>query len=261
MMEYHVCIVEGIHDVHVLQKVLRLQQFSSIQRKNELDPYWFDVLPKQYPTNREGVLYKRPDVPYFMEKDRKQIAIISANGEDNLSNVLKMLDVQLDLNTLSSISLFADADERTAREKYEWLTKQLRGTVFDSYIDANVYPAVHQENLRLGIYIFPDNKRTGTLEDVLLAGGEEEYPELMREAEKYIGAVENQRPKGARAKNFKGASRHKMQFGVMTNVFKPGKANQVSIADNDWISTQTVDRVESHQKLFTFIQQLIAEDS
>ena len=56
MMEYHVCIVEGIHDVHVLQKVLRLQQFSSIQRKNELDPYWFDVLPKQYPTSREGDL-------------------------------------------------------------------------------------------------------------------------------------------------------------------------------------------------------------
>lgn len=261
MMEYHVCIVEGIHDVHVLQKVLKLQRFETIKKKDLLDSYWLKVLPTQYPTNPEGDLYKRPDIPYFMGKEAHQIAILIANGEDGFNKTLKMLVAQIEINQLSSIGLFADADERTAREKYEWLTKQLRGTVFDSYIDANVYPEVHQENLRLGIYIFPDNKRTGTLEDVLLAGGEEEYPELMREAEKYIGAVENQRPKGARAKNFKGASRHKMQFGVMTNVFKPGKANQVSIADNDWISTQTVERVESHQKLFTFIQQLIAEDS
>ena len=35
MMKYHVCIVEGIHDVHVLQKVLRLQQFSSMKLQNQ----------------------------------------------------------------------------------------------------------------------------------------------------------------------------------------------------------------------------------
>ena len=38
-------------------------------------------------------------------------------------------------------------------------------------------------------------------------------------------------------------------MGCITNVMKPGKANQVSIADNEWVSERTIEESEILRRL------------
>lgn len=43
--------------------------------------------------------------------------------------------------------------------------------------------------------------------------------------------------------------KNKAIVGCITNVMKPGKANQVSIADNDWVSERTIEESEILRRL------------
>ena len=43
----------------------------------------------------------------------------------------------------------------------------------------------------------------------------------------------------------------------MVSVLKPGKTNTVSINDNDWISDQTIEKVESLKLLQIFLMELL----
>ncbi len=43
----------------------------------------------------------------------------------------------------------------------------------------------------------------------------------------------------------------------MTNVLKPGKANQVSISDDKWVSEATITGSNDIKKLYDFINEFI----
>ena len=46
-------------------------------------------------------------------------------------------------------------------------------------------------------------------------------------------------------------------IGCIANTMKPGKANQVSIADNEWITEDTLEKCEMLKKLDDTIKKLI----
>ena len=46
-------------------------------------------------------------------------------------------------------------------------------------------------------------------------------------------------------------------MGCMTNVLKPGKANQISIYDDKWVSEETITGSENIKKLYDFINEFI----
>lgn len=61
------------------------------------------------------------------------------------------------------------------------------------------------------------------------------YPELLELAEEYINDASKLQSTLKREQD-----RNKAKVGCIANVMKPGKANQVSIADNDWVSEKTL---------------------
>lgn len=254
-MEKHLWIVEGIHDASLLQKFLTLKGFRLQRKASNIESYWDKLIPKTFPEHDD--LLKRVTVPLFMETANCTVACLIANGEDEIKTALKAIEYSLVIEELRSLILFMDADDLTASEKVRRMQSKWTDTLFQDYMDAACFPEILNTGItQKGIFVFPDNEQKGTIEDVLLAGGAHTYPSLSNEAEQYIARVAVDKPPRVKQKNFEASQRQKMKFGVMANVFRPGKANQVSIADNDWVSNQTIEEINSHQAIHTYLEQL-----
>ena len=103
----------------------------------------------------------------------------------------------------------------------------------------------------LHLFLLPDNETQGTLETLLLAGAEQQYPDLLKSACDYIDTV---RPNYS--KNLKGFNDTKATVGVIANVLRPGRANQVSIGNDEWLTTNSLRDIPSHNKLSVFLESL-----
>ena len=74
----------------------------------------------------------------------------------------------------------------------------------------------------------------------MLEGASSEYSELYNEAESYIEKLSEKNLAYIKNSTFSGSKKDKMLVGVIANAMKPGKANQVSIQDNNWITNTTL---------------------
>ena len=77
------------------------------------------------------------------------------------------------------------------------------------------------------------------MENLLIDTAKIVYPQLLDFAEEYVGKAATIQTTLMREQD-----KNKAIVGCITNVMKPGKANQVSIADNDWVSERTIEESE-----------------
>ena len=161
---------------------------------------------------------------------------------------------------LCGTAVLADADAKSASEKGTALFRQFIETFQDDeYFSLD--PSI-PEPLRLygkitpfAMYIFPDNENSGTLEQILLDGARHRYPALLTEAEKYIACVE---PLPDARKLAAGSNKDTAAVGVVSNVLRPGRANQVSIHDDDWFTAESLAALPSHRALSAFADMIIS---
>ncbi|MBP9903543.1 MAG: hypothetical protein KBH45_18950, partial [Verrucomicrobia bacterium] len=95
----------------------------------------------------------------------------------------------------------------------------------------------------------PDNPSPGTLEDILLESAAEVWPRTLQLANGYVVAAsqtitasELNRPAGI----------NKATVACISNLLRPGKAVQVSIQDNDWLTSAPL-----NTRLKDFLHQLL----
>jgi len=105
------------------------------------------------------------------------------------------------------------------------------------------------------MFVFPNNQDKGTLENILLEGGNIAYPDFLIPARKYLESI----PSSYKEKWNK-SKESKALFGVMANVLKPGSANQVTIQRDNWISEETIKQTDQ-QKIKDFLIQLLDIDT
>lgn len=82
-MENYVFVVEGNHDIAYLGKILKTIGYDELKHKEELNDIMVEFIPKKFPF-KDNSLNIFNYVPYFFVKDKKQIAIINADGEKNI---------------------------------------------------------------------------------------------------------------------------------------------------------------------------------
>ena len=111
---------------------------------------------------------------------------------------------------------------------------------------------LYEYRFPLRLFFLPDNQNEGTLETLLLAGAERRYPDLQSGACTYLDMA-----KQSYAQNLKGFNELKATVGVIANVLRPGKANQVSIGDDDWLTQESIHEIPSHIAFSEFIDSLI----
>lgn len=244
MRRYGYLVVEGPHDVEFCYRLLSTAGLARIRHLKDLDAGLQGLVPRSFPHG--GDLLKRVPVPVFLQDADCALAIHSAVGDSRLVATLQETVELLGAGTFSGLGLMLDSDsDRSAAERHEALRQRVlqdtgltlperAGEVSDG--DAS------GAGLRLGAFVLPDNLHPGTLEDLLLESAAQQYPALLPAACAYVDGALQQGliPAGHRDDIGKPAGRHKAVIGAMASLFKPGKAVQTSIQDNDWLRGQAL---------------------
>ena len=118
--------------------------------------------------------------------------------------------------------------------------------------------AVIQGTPRTGIFVFPDNISQGTLEDLLLDSAEILWPTILPVSKNRVevALTDSTNMPDEWVDLNKPAGKNKAMVACISNLLKPGKAVQVSIQDNRWVSAESVElpRLNAVQ---SFLQKLV----
>lgn len=256
MRKYFYFIVEGVHDTAAIWRFLKLMNLKKIEFKVEVDKFWERTIPNNFPHNDN--LLKRVPIPMFFQNEQLSIAVQNAGGDSGLVKVFSSIE-NIDYEKLSGIAIFCDADRRSAEERfhhlYEDLLNKLDGDL-KALVEGTAFRQIKRGEMKFGIYVFPNNRDKGTLEDLLLEGGEMVYKDLMDCAKDYLTSAKEIDKDYIKKAKITDSDENKILVGVMANIIKPGKANQVSIEDNNWISKDTVDG-DMQQELKSFLSEML----
>lgn len=244
-MKHFLFLVEGPHDVAAISRILRINYNirREITKIADISEVWSRLIPKGYPFNTEGILDRTAPYPSFFQNENLSIAIKVANSDSKLfltlDRCLKILERE-NKKKIDGIIIFCDADNEIRQEKIKKLIDNAKVSGIESFDvekieeDQKIYTDVKE--IKSKIYTFPNNKDEGRLEDILLQGAKEVYKDLLDEAENYVKKIPE------KYKNeWTESSENKVVVGCMANAFKPGRPNQASINDNDWISATTME--------------------
>ena len=231
-MRYAFFVVEGQHDIAAIGRILReIHGANIVEKEKDLNTFWERIVPRKFP--KDGYLLRRMPVPTFFETSEISVAVHSAGGDTQLVNILKNTLENLDHEQLSAIGLFCDADTKNPAVRFKTLVSQIND--MPEFRTVVAPGQVTTGMPHVGIYVFPDNENFGTLENVLLDCANVSYSSLLTSAKSYIGGVDEIYRRG-----WGRSDESKVVVGCIANVLRPGKSNQVSIQDNDWICASTL---------------------
>lgn len=256
MKKYFYFVVEGVHDTAAIWRFLKLMSLKKIEFKVEVDKFWERTIPNNFPHNDN--LLKRVPIPMFFQNEQLSIAVQYAGGDGELVKMFSSIE-NIDYEALSGIAIFCDADKTRAHIRFNYLYEKLLNALdgdMKAIVEGTSFRNVKKADIKFGIYVFPNNEDEGTLEDLLLEGGAIVYKDLMNWAKDYVNSAKGLDNRYIKKANFRGSKENKILVGVMANIFKPGKANQVSIEENDWISVDTVDGV-IQRELRSFLSEML----
>ncbi len=163
MPKYSYFVVEGPHDVAFVSRFLRIAGLSHIQKLSSLDPFWRDLVPREFP--HEDDLLKRMPVPWFYANSDYSVAIMSAIGDSRISeNIEETFAVaEWGPGDLEGIGLILDADsEQEPQERFNSLISEIERKIPDIYLP-DALGTIHEGTPKSGIFIMPNNNDAGTL--------------------------------------------------------------------------------------------------
>lgn len=259
-LRYILILTEGPHDVAAISKVLGIRGYVEINVKDEIPEALQITIPTAYPFKENGWMDRGVPRPCFMkdqEDENRYIVIKGVGGFDKIGEGLSDFLVALYRDAqqmLQGIAIVADMDQDTPSKRQNRIRKQLRkaeGLTAEMNAPLEGTVSIEENNYPLRLFFFPDSHTRGTLENLLLDGASVQYPDLHSNAVQYIDEAK----KNYRLEN---SDDLKATVGVIANVLKPGKANQVSIQDNDWFTEKSLGNLPSHIPFAEFLDSLMA---
>ena len=251
--QYVLIGVEGNHDQAFISKILcKLLGFSKFNGdESNLDSFWRKFIPT-YP--KGGNLYKRLDMPEILYNDSFSIDIYVGEGSNLIPNLSDKLS-NMDYSELFAFGIIADADKNTPEKVAEDYHNGFKEYFPNFPTTVTQSGNVIEGSPRLGIYILPDNSQQGVLDTLICDCGDLVYPEYMQRAREYIDKFsEDERKK--KPLKWKPFDQEKAIIATVVSVLKPGKTNQTSISDNDWVSPATA-KIPAIQNLTKFLRDLL----
>lgn len=251
-MKTSLFVVEGPHDSAAVCKILKLNGYKSIDKKEEVPACFQELIPVSFPFSGDSLDRVAP-IPHFVKKGNERCAAICvAAGDsriaDKLSVSLKNIDIS-NLEQVMAVGILLDADKQEVAVRKEKLLQELtRVCVENDWELEEDGIALYMQKIPYLIYAFPDDEQEGTLEDVLLPEQNWEYRDLQCLAEQFVEQV----PSNYQSR-WKHADNKKVKVGVISNVLRPGKANQISILDCSWFTKESIDQISIHKKFADFV--------
>lgn len=259
-MRNYLIVCEGPHDCATIGKVLKTLNFSQIKAISEISECWKKILPTKYPFNEDNLDRVSPVPDFYVSSDNSiSVAIKSTGGDSKLIEELDLILISLErkeLKQIKGVSIFLDADDKDADTRIENLYKFIdkdSDITFKSDAFKNKVGDINGVDMKANIFIFPNNHEMGTLEDLLIEIGQKEYPDLIKKAINFVDSI----PKEYESKLLKGSKKKKSIIGIVSNILKPGKANQITISDDKWITLEKRESCQSLSKLYDNIIEFI----
>lgn len=256
MPKFHLFIVEGPHDSEFVARLLGYRGLRRVQQQGHVNPYWDNLIPKKYPA--EGDLLRRHPVPLFLQNAEHAVAINVAVGESKILSKLEAALKLLDVSQLHSIGIVLDADtiespaDRVRRLNSEWDNPDLIFPAVPGTVTAGMP--------RSGVFVLPDNTGQGILEDVLLRCAQLNYPTLLGSAKRHVEEFVRS-PAEATAEDLneihRTSGQKKAIVASIVALLRPGRAVQVSIQDNRWL-TDTALTLPEVASAISFLDALLA---
>ncbi len=150
---------------------------------------------------------------------------------------------------IHAFGLVLDADRITPQQKAIKYVNELRA-FYPSLVDEP--GKIVAGKSRTGIYVLPDNKRRGTLDNILVDCATIIYPDHKVGAIQFLDGVGN-----AHKSHWGPFDREKAMVGTIVSVLKPGMSNTPSIAQDHWICEKTVNGVAEVELLDEFLKDLL----
>jgi hypothetical protein len=236
--KYCYLLTEGAQDIAFLIKLLKYQGIKQIEKRSKVDPFWDELIPKTFPYNDE--LNRQVPVPKFLEGDGLSLALQSAVGDTRLVNTIQEDLALIPQEQLFGLGIILDADNREPQERFDKIKIELEKLPLGLNI-ASSPGVVTQSEVKFGIFVLPDNQSKGTLENILIECGDHNYQQLIELSREYISKIDESKLKSSDLREIrKPAGKNKAIIGGVSNILKPGRTLQVSLQDNDWIDSRTV---------------------
>jgi hypothetical protein len=253
--EHSILIVEGPHDQAAAERILGLFGYNPINHKERVSECFNRLIPTSYPFKEDYINLGDP-TPRFRSKGCSHVAIITAGGDSQIVPAFYKIE-NIDVahwENIKFIGVLLDSDSTPVSKRKSDLIKGIKRDKNLNFLDYSKledgYITAYGNRIRFDIYAFPDDRNTGSLEDVLIEGAVFRYPTLLTVAEDYIKNIPDPYKTELDKKN---TGCKKALIGVMANVFKPGKANQISIQENDWFTRESIEAIDCHRLLYVFI--------
>lgn len=253
-------LVEGIHDLAVVVKMLKMYGLNKriIQKKDVL-PIWEKLIPKTYPFDGVNLELIAP-IPDIRQNEECSVAVVNCGGDAKVSEKLVeyVSNTKMQyLSQLSHILLIVDADHDSYDERCISVKKRIcdageKGRIFIK----NDSVCINDVNVPLLIYVFPEKDAKGNLEDLLIEAAKISYPEVLQLSKKYNDDARRIQ------KEIKSEQYYKKSIvGCIANTMKPGRANQVSISEDEWITDKTIAGVHGLQSVHNILGQVITTEN
>lgn len=258
-MQYGYLAVEGPTDVEFVGRLLRPSGLKRVQRAGDVDDLWRVLIPSEYPPG--GDLLKRVPVPGFFRSDTHSVAVESAGGLDRLVPAIQ--DTRLRLfprwSELAALGLLADADREDPPDRFQYLKEDLRG--IDLPIPVSGPGEISEGTPRIGVYVFPDNRRQGILEDLLEECVSAVYPDLLKGARAFVGGVDRAVLTAEDVEEVaKPSGEIKAMLGCIAGFLVPGSTLQVSVARNRWLRDDAL-ALDNIRTVHSFLIELLGLDA
>jgi len=255
--------VEGVHDCAAIYKILHLNEFNEVHKFGGHPQFIKKIIPNRYPFDGDTLerISPAPTIMY-RESDSKYVAIKIVEGDSRIAEAVNgMINIRMeDIEYASGVGVILDADNIDIKSRVRSIEKEVNKLGLDNDGDLSICIqdstiAIRSKKLRFSIYVMPNNKDKGTLEDVLIDGAVYNYKDLLEAAERYMSDLPEKyyNELGDRALS----KRKKALVGFVSNVLKPGKANQASIRDCDWFTSDSIQGVENHRLLHMYLNEQI----
>lgn len=231
-------IVEGPQDAECLARLLKAAGYSRIKDAEDLPLPYRNLFSAHYPRKGRGI-DKPHEVPHFRRSATGCIiAMIIAGGDSKLASSL-MSAVEAFKGLPDSIGFVLDDDQAPSpNDRHSSLLKT--AAEFEN-LKSLQFPGNPGQILpgppRTGVFVMPDNRQSGTLEDILLESGAVAYSAQIQAAREFVRSFPTGGLNGEDLEAGRRPSGPKKQvIGSVATMLKPGRTLQVSLQDNRWLT-------------------------
>lgn len=261
-------VVEGANDVGFIGSLLARKNFRCVRQITEVPDNWRQLFPVRFPFNGDE-LERVARFPEIYVSNHATIGILNSGGDSFLIAKMREAIEVIGIANFHSIAIFADADDQVPQVRFEEYCRQMEEMNSSAALDNEEgFPVsipsqigtFSSGNTAVGIFIFPDNRNSGSLENLLLECASDSHDSVTLNVVEFVDKIDKAHPTSHPSlRRFRaGSGRNKAKAGIISNIVRPGASLAVSISQGGWVTDKSLGR-DTIKILVSFLDSLIGD--